>query len=573
VASYSWHLALKQEGEKTERNEPFKHSLRQDMCDLASGIKIQNSKMHRGKRVKQNDWESEKTEKVISRVRSNMHKKHESDSKSGGIEVLLPSLIGIIVLGCAIVAKMGWRGRSAVAGIDLGTTNSVICVQQQSKGVGKIQCIPDPFNGSPIIPSVVSITDPHHSKWNVQNNKKGSIGENLFPPTSMVTVGAAAKARIDSHPHHTFYHAKRVLGHSYYDDAVVELMKEVEFGIVPNGTEIAFRVPFHTDDKDGSSSDSIFIAPHRVGSYVVNHLISITQSFLGHENVKSAVIAVPAKFEAKQIQETVQAFRDAGVSVARILEEPVAAALAYGLQKKENVDFILVYDFGGGTLDVSILQVSNGFVDVIGNDGDNQLGGADFDAAVAQLLLYDNDNRGLNIVNRVTESLSNIESTVGRDSEEDMEEILSTRCTRLQDAPLCSISSLHTLAEKMKIKLSSSDAEIVYEMCLGLPMSGSLPSDVSSFCEALEPVRFSVNSEAFESSCALLFDRALVPIERLLEDLDMTAKDIDEVVMVGGTTKMPNIRKIVQNKMLVDSLNTSIDPDLTVAYGAASVID
>jgi molecular chaperone DnaK (HSP70) len=553
------------------------------MCDPSIDIQtdqrkenltgLDHTKMHRGKRVKQNDWKSETAVKVISRVKSNMHKKHESDSKSG-IEVLLPSLVGIIVLGCAIVAKMGWRGRSSVAGIDLGTTNSVICVQKQSKGVGTIQCIPDPFNGSPIIPSVISITDPHHAQFNLQHSKKSSIGENLFPPASMVTVGAAAKARIDSHPHHTFYHAKRVLGHSYHDDAVTEIMKEVEFDIVPNGTEIAFRVPFHTNnEKDGSSADSIFIPPHRVGSYVVSHLISITQSFLGHDNVKSAVIAVPAKFEAKQIQETVQAFRDAGISVARILEEPVAAALAYGLQKKENVDFILVYDFGGGTLDVSILQVSNGFVDVIGNDGDNQLGGADFDAVVAQLLLHDNDNRGQSIVNRVLESLTNIEATLGTDSEEDMEEIISSRCSRLNDAPLCSISSLHTLGEKMKIELSSSGTEEVHEMCLGLPTSGPLPTDVESFCESLEPFQFSINLKAYESSCMHLFERALIPIERLLNDLDMSAKDIDEVVMVGGTTKMPQIRKIVQNKMLVDTLNTSIDPDLTVAYGAASVID
>lgn len=553
------------------------------MCDPAIDIQtdsktenltnIDHSIMHRGKRVKQTDWERERAVKVISRVKSNMHKKHEADKKSGGIEVLFPSLIGIIVLGCAIVAKMGWRGRSSVAGIDLGTTNSVICVQQQSKGVGKIECIPDPFNGSPIVPSVISIIDPHHKQWNLQNERKGTIGKNLFPPTSMVTVGAAAKARIDSHPHHTFYHAKRVLGHSYSDLAVTELIKEVEFDIVQNGTEIAFRVPFHTNDKDGSSADSIFVAPYRVGSYVVNHLISIAQSYLGHENVKSAVIAVPAKFEAKQIQETVQAFRDAGVSVARILEEPVAAALAYGLQKKENVDFILVYDFGGGTLDVSILQVSNGFVDVIGNDGDNQLGGADFDAVVANLLLHDNDNRGQTIVNRVIESLSTIESTLGNDSEEDMEEILSSKCSRLNDAPLCSISSLHTLGEKMKIQLSSSDKKVVHEMCLGLPVTGPLPRDVDTFCETLEPVQFSIDLDVYESSCALLFERSLIPIERLLNDLDMSAEDIDEVVMVGGTTKMPQIRKIVQNKMLVDNLNTSIDPDLTVAYGAASVID
>lgn len=528
--------------------------------------------MRRGKRVRQNELSRLDADKLSFRkVKSSMHKKHEGGSKSGGIEVLLPSFIGIVILGCAIVAKMGWRGRSSVAGIDLGTTNSVICVQQQSKGVGKIQCIPDPLNGSPIVPSVISILDPHHSSYPM--DKKVSTGENLFPPPSLVKVGAAAKDRIDSHPHHTLYHAKRILGYSFTDDAVSDFKREVEFDVVQNGTEVAFRVPFHYDNTNGNPLDSILISPHRVGSYVVNHLISITKLFLGHDNVRSAVIAVPAKFEANQIQETVKAFRDAGISVTRILEEPVAAALAYGLQKKENVDFILVYDFGGGTLDVSILQVSNGFVDVIGNDGDNQLGGADFDAEVAHFLLQDNGNRGQWIVNRVSDALVAIESTtVNTHVEEDMEEILSSNCSRLKEIPLCSISSLHTLGEKMKINLSSSDSDTAHEICLGLSTT-NIPKDIHVFCEALEPIEFTLNTETFESLCAPLFKRALAPIDRLIHDLDMSVEDIDEVVMVGGTTKMPQIRQIVQNKMKVDSLNTSIDPDLTVAYGAASVTD
>eukprot|EP01083_Nonionella_stella_P208309 756043_1 len=140
--------------------------------------------------------------------------------------------------------------------------------------------------------------------------------------------------------------------------------------------------------------------------------MEITTQYLGHDNVRSAVIAVPAKFNADQRKDTVLAFQNIGVNVARILEEPVAAALAYGLQKKENVDFIIVYDFGGGTLDVSVLQVfEGGYVDVIGNDGDNRLGGADFDTAVAHFLLDGNDGFGSKVLNDISETLVELEKS------------------------------------------------------------------------------------------------------------------------------------------------------------------
>lgn len=294
------------------------------------------------------------------------------------------------------MAKMGFRGRADVAGIDLGTTNSVVCVQSPLEsagqgGVGKIECIPDPANGSPIVPSVVSFLD------HVPGSGSGSGDDR-----PNVVVGHEAKLRIDTHPHHTLYHAKRVIGRSFSHDSVKSLMEEVEFNVVPvveeeteatSGSEeeegVAFRVPYHSTAPDGTDTHKyLHIKPQQVGSYIVDHLISMTKKFLGHENVKTAVIAIPAKFSDEQRIATVQAFTDAGVKVARILEEPTAAALAYGLDKKDGVNHIMVYDFGGGTLDVSILHVSDGgYVDVMGSDGDNRLGGADFDAAVAHALM------------------------------------------------------------------------------------------------------------------------------------------------------------------------------------------
>jgi len=440
--------------------------------------------------------------------------------------------------------------------------------------VGEIECIPDPFNDSPIVPSVVSFLDPHHT---YKRKNKEEVSD-LNPHPVHVQVGAAAKQRIDSHPHHTLYHAKRILGKSFDDESVKELSHESEFEIIRNDTGVVFRVPFHTDTKGGPSTDSITISPHGVGAYVVHHLIYMTKEYLGYDSIKSAVIAVPAKFDQKQKEETAQAFKDAGIRVARILEEPVAAALAYGLQKKEHVDYILVYDFGGGTLDVSMLQVfDGGYVEVMGNDGDNHLGGADFDAIVAHSLLEVNNGLGGKVVEKVSEALQQIQEKMEREDEfgdEDMEELLAAQCHRLKETPLCTISSFHTIGEKMKIALSSQTNNSAQSACLGLSSHHErLPNSIKNFCEMLEPIKLSLSISEYDSACKPLFERSLIPISRLLKDLDLEADEIDEVVMVGGTTRMPQIRKLVKDELGIDNLNTSIDPDLTVAYGAASVID
>jgi len=538
-------------------------------------------------------------EKVVfvkkkSKKKSKSLEKHGADSPSGGIEALIPSVIGVAVLICMVMAKMGFRGRATVAGIDLGTTNSVICVQAPSKTVGEIECIPDPSTGSPIIPSVVSFLELAErqktrsttaAKRKVEQQDKGST---LNPPPSYVMVGTNAKHRINTHPHHTLYNAKRVLGRTHDHVAVNELKREVEFSILgpsddsqlENDKEtqqidsVLFRVPFHTDDSTNGNT-SILLKPQQVGSYIVNHLMEITRKHLGHENVKSSVIAVPAKFDALQRQRTVEAFKAAGVTVARMLEEPQAAALAYGLHKKPGVDYILVYDFGGGTLDVSVLYVTDGFVDVMGSDGDDQLGGADFDAAVAHVLL---DQRA-DDVRRIATALRSLEKELLKetDGNADFEEALSATCPSLgESTPLCTVSSFHTIGEKMKIKLSShpEGGAIADGMCMTLPAESHFETlTIAEFCNALVEVPLRITSDEYDTAAKELFDRSMIPIQRILKDLSLGKDEIDEVVMVGGTTRMPQIRKLVQEELEVDSLNTHIDPDLTVAYGAASVID
>lgn len=491
--------------------------------------------------------------------------KHGSDHKSGGMEAMIPSAIALAILAFAVMAQLGFRGRPSVAGIDLGTTNSVICVQAPSSGVGVIECIKDPSTGSPIIPSVVSFLDVAE----IPVGPSSKITSKLSPHPVTVIVGQAAKRRIDSHPHHTLYHAKRVLGRPLTDPAVQQLQSEVEFRITEFDDELVFRVPQSTQP----------ISPQLVGSYVVHHLMQITAKVLGHDNVKTAVICVPAKFNTEQRTATYQAFLQAGVKVQRIVEEPTAAALAYGLHRKEGVDYILVYDFGGGTLDVSLLHVSDGFVDVMGSDGDDRLGGADFDAAVAHFLL---DHRGGNaIVGKVAAALKQLSNDMPN-MDFDLEDKLSASCPTLATVPLCTVSSFHTLSEQLKIGLSDYPDHdgSVQAVCLSLPADYNSDDDdnddtlsLDTFCSSLVPATLTLTSIEYDETVQSLYDRSVLPIERLLSDLDLTTVDIDEIVMVGGTTRMPQIRSLVRQTLPTAAMNTHIDPDITVAYGAASVID
>lgn len=479
---------------------------------------------------------------------------------------------------------------------DCPCSNSLSSFLNQN-AVGEIQCIPDPATGSPIIPSVVSFLEPSDRvPLSSSQKSKQSDFKLLFPHPSHVVVGRLAKQRIDSHPHHTLYNAKRVLGRPYDDAAVNNLKSEVEFAVESHAQhpdQVVFRVPHHLDaaitsqpqhqqqqhqqSTTNSATTVLSISPQQVGSYVVHHLMEITKTFLGHDNIKSAVICVPAKFDSHQRRLTIQAFEQVGISVARVLEEPTAAALAYGLHRKPGVDHILVYDFGGGTLDVSLLHVSDGFVDVMGSDGDDRLGGADFDAAVAHYLLE--HGGGKRLVQTTQQALQSLEQQLLQDDpEQDLEEELAMACPQLNNTPLCTVSSFHTLGEQMKIDLSSLQQEpnaAVQQECFGLANEDAKMkiTSLQDFCTRLQPHSLSLTLKEYNSLAQPLFERSVIPVRRILADLNLNPDEIDEVVMVGGTTRMPQIRTLVRQEFATARLNTHIDPDITVAYGAASVID
>lgn len=524
---------------------------------------------------------------VKKKKKSKMATKHGEDSKSGGMDALIPSLIGVVVLIFVGMAKMGFRGRATVAGIDLGTTNSVVCVQtQSSKGAGEIECISDPATNSPVVPSVVSFLDNHHlKKFRLTKEEKEREWPDLVPHPVDVVVGQAAKDRINSHPHHTVYHAKRIIGREYGHDSVDSLKGEVDFdvGSKKDDEMAAFGFPYHMPPSAESSGDAsasmAMLSPTEIGAYVIHHLRTLTRNHLQHDNVQSAVICIPAKFEPAQRDATIRAFELAGLKVARILEEPTAAALAYGLHKRDDVHYVMVYDFGGGTLDISLLYIGEGgYIEVLGSDGDEQLGGADFDTAVAHWLLE--KKGGEEIVQAVMASVARIEESVLNDSSEatDVEDLIEEQCPKLNEVPLCTISSFHTIGERMKIGLSSHPNEplaVAEESCYRLPSMEieNVPSTAEGLCDAIQEVKLSLTLEEYDLAADKLYKRSLLPIQRLLKDLDLTKEEIDEVVMVGGTTRMPQIRELVRTELDKEKLNTHIDPDLTVAYGAASVID
>jgi molecular chaperone DnaK (HSP70) len=411
----------------------------------------------------------------------------------------------------------------------------------------------------------VSFLEPHER----QRSKKAKQHEKfkLSPPPSHVVVGQIAKHRIDSHPHQTLYHAKRLLGRSGDDGAIESMRHEVEFGIsvaeASGGEEESNQVVMQVMH----DHDILSISPHHVGSYVVNYLMDMTRAYLGHDNVQSAVICVPAKFDARQRQETVKAFSDAGITVTRILEEPSAAALAYGLHKKEGVEYILVYDFGGGTLDVSLLHVTEGFADVMGSDGDELLGGADFDAAVASLL----HGKIEDSVDHTNNALKGLHATLG----DEFEDELLAACPIVDKTPLCTLSSLHTTGEKLKIELSFfPEGDVRVESSCFAVRHDVVPSSVSDLCSSLVPIQLTLTTTEFDKVSQFLYDRAVLPVLRLLKELDLEPNNVDEVVMVGGTTRMPQIQRLVGAVFSDDTtINTHIDPDITVAYGAASIID
>ena len=366
-------------------------------------------------------------------------------------------------------------------GIDLGTTNSVVAATMEG---GQAEVIPN-AEGQRTTPSVVAFTDD---------------GQRL--------VGQVAKRQAILNPEATIYSAKRFIGRKWGE--VDEEAKIVSFKVV-RGPNDAVR--FEVRGKQ--------YAPEEIAAEILRKLAGDAAKFLG-EKVTEAVITVPAYFNDAQRQATKDAGKIAGLEVLRIINEPTAAALAYGLDKKGS-ETVLVYDLGGGTFDVSILDVGDGVVEVRSTSGDGHLGGDDFDKRIVDFLADEFKN------------------DTGIDLRNDPQ----------------ALQRLYEAAERAKVELSSATTTQV-----NLPF-------VTADASGPKHLTTSLTRSKFEQLVGDLIERTRGPVETALSDAKLTADDIDEVILVGGSTRIPKVQELVRRLTGGKDPNMTVNPDEVVALGAA----
>ncbi|QZZ22909.1 molecular chaperone DnaK [Leptothermofonsia sichuanensis E412] len=368
-----------------------------------------------------------------------------------------------------------------VVGIDLGTTNSCVAVMEGGQPVVIANA-----EGNRTTPSVVAFT---------------KTGDKL--------VGQIAKRQAVMNPENTFYSVKRFIGRKY--DEVTGESKQVSYKVLRDGKgNVKLDCPMQKKQ----------FAPEEISAEVLRKLVDDASKYLG-EPVKQAVITVPAYFNDSQRQATKDAGKIAGIEVLRIINEPTAAALAYGLDKKNN-ETILVFDLGGGTFDVSILEVGDGVFEVKATSGDTHLGGDDFDKKIVDWLATE------------------FQRNEGIDLRKDKQAL-----QRLTEA-----------AEKAKIELSGATQTQINLPFITATQDGPKHLDVT------------LTRGQFEQLCSDLLDRCRKPVDQALRDAKLTASDIDEVVLVGGSTRIPAVQQLVRQITGKDPCQ-GVNPDEVVAVGAA----
>src|SRR5947209_1964457 len=366
-------------------------------------------------------------------------------------------------------------------GIDLGTTNSVVAATMEG---GKVEVIPN-AEGQRITPSVVAFTED---------------GQRL--------VGQVAKRQAILNPEATVYSAKRFIGRKWGE--VDEEAKIVSYKVATGPND---AVRFEIRGKQ--------YAPEEISALILRKLAEDAGKFLG-ERVTEAVITVPAYFNDAQRQATKDAGKIAGLEVLRIINEPTAAALAYGMDKKGQ-ETVLVFDLGGGTFDVSLLDVGDGVVEVRATSGDGHLGGDDFDKRIVDWLA---------------------------------EEFKRDQGIDLRQDPQA-LQRLYEAAERAKVELSTAA-----QTQINLPF-------ITADAAGPKHLNVSLTRSTFEQLTKDLVERTRGPVEQVLADAKLTADDIDEVILVGGATRMPAVQELVRRLTGGKDPNMTVNPDEVVAIGAA----
>eukprot|EP01099_Mayorella_cantabrigiensis_P004396 TRINITY_DN3300_c0_g1_i5.p1 TRINITY_DN3300_c0_g1~~TRINITY_DN3300_c0_g1_i5.p1 ORF type:complete len:693 (-),score=237.24 TRINITY_DN3300_c0_g1_i5:125-2164(-) len=367
-------------------------------------------------------------------------------------------------------------------GIDLGTTYSCVGVWQNDR----VEIIAND-QGNRVTPSYVAFTDTER------------------------LIGDAAKNQVAMNPENTVFDAKRLIGRKYNDPSVTSDAKHWPFKIVPKGDKPMIEVNWKGETKQ-------FMA-EEISAMVLTKMKETAEAFLG-KTVKNAVVTVPAYFNDSQRQATKDAGHISGLNVLRIINEPTAAALAYGLDKKgKGEQTVLIFDLGGGTFDVSLLAIDDGFFEVKSTGGNTHLGGEDFD-------------------NRMVDHMA---QEFKRKFKKDL--TVNARAVR----------RLRTACEKAKRSLSSSHQASI---------------EIDSLFEGVD-FYTNITRAKFEDLCGDLFRSCMEPVEKVLRDGKISKSQVNEVVLVGGSTRIPKVQQLLSDYFNGKELNKSIHPDEAVAYGAA----
>ena len=369
---------------------------------------------------------------------------------------------------------------SRIIGIDLGTTFSVVAIYKDDG----VEIIPNEIDRK-TTPSVVSYY-----------NGSRVVGD------SAVRLGTI-------NPESTVFAVKRIIGRKFADDAVQQEIHRVPFNIVERDERPYIKISTEEDD--------LMISPEEISALVLKKLKQQAEIYL-NETIHDAVITVPAYFNEDQRKATLTAGKIAGLNVQRIISEPTAAALAYGLNKKED-KYVIVYDLGGGTFDVSLLAMEEGYFQVIATGGDTRLGGEDFDEMCVQSM--------------ITKFMAKTNSDCSRDN--------------------IALARLKKACEAAKISLSSENETVI-----------SIPEFYDNY-----DLNETFTKKDFEKNIDGLLQKTLKIVEKVLKDADIKKEEIDDVVMIGGSTRIPRVRELVSEYFGGKKLCTEINPDEAVAYGAA----
>ncbi|CAI4567869.1 ALS_1a_G0030390.mRNA.1.CDS.1 [Saccharomyces cerevisiae] len=375
----------------------------------------------------------------------------------------------------------GVENYGTVIGIDLGTTYSCVAVMKN----GKTEILANE-QGNRITPSYVAFTD----------------DERL--------IGDAAKNQVAANPQNTIFDIKRLIGLKYNDRSVQKDIKHLPFNVVNKDGKPAVEVSVKGEKK--------VFTPEEISGMILGKMKQIAEDYLGTK-VTHAVVTVPAYFNDAQRQATKDAGTIAGLNVLRIVNEPTAAAIAYGLDKSDKEHQIIVYDLGGGTFDVSLLSIENGVFEVQATSGDTHLGGEDFDyKIVRQLIKAFKKKHGIDVSDNNK-----------------------------------ALAKLKREAEKAKRALSSQ-------------MSTRI--EIDSFVDGID-LSETLTRAKFEELNLDLFKKTLKPVEKVLQDSGLEKKDVDDIVLVGGSTRIPKVQQLLESYFDGKKASKGINPDEAVAYGAA----